>query len=182
MYCLYNNVGKPLEKETCLMKPLAGKVALVAGATRGAGRAIAIELGAAGATVYATGRTTRAQVSEYGACRRSRGAPLERAVALQRPACPSLRLHRSGRLAAGLLAIHCRKCWMRASRRMRKDIGSRAARLASTGGRGSLRPSRRKLPRHNGRSCLPDAAGTAGPNVAFPTTDRPFSMTFRLFV
>lgn len=48
------------------MKPLAGKVALVAGATRGAGRAIAIELGAAGATVYATGRTTRAQVSEYG--------------------------------------------------------------------------------------------------------------------
>lgn len=48
------------------MKPLAGKVALVAGATRGAGRAIAIELGAAGATVYVTGRTTRTQVSEYG--------------------------------------------------------------------------------------------------------------------
>ena len=40
-------------------QPLAGRVALVAGATRGAGRAIAIELGAAGATVYATGRTTR---------------------------------------------------------------------------------------------------------------------------
>ena len=40
-------------------QPLAGHVALVAGATRGAGRAIAIELGAAGATVYATGRTTR---------------------------------------------------------------------------------------------------------------------------
>jgi NAD(P)-dependent dehydrogenase (short-subunit alcohol dehydrogenase family) len=31
---------------------LAGKVALVAGATRGAGRGIAVELGAAGATVY----------------------------------------------------------------------------------------------------------------------------------
>jgi NAD(P)-dependent dehydrogenase (short-subunit alcohol dehydrogenase family) len=45
-------------------KPLAGKVALVAGATRGAGRGIAVELGAAGATVYATGRTTRAQRSE----------------------------------------------------------------------------------------------------------------------
>jgi NAD(P)-dependent dehydrogenase (short-subunit alcohol dehydrogenase family) len=45
---------------------LEGKVALVAGATRGAGRGIAIELGAAGATVYATGRTTRAQRSEYG--------------------------------------------------------------------------------------------------------------------
>jgi NAD(P)-dependent dehydrogenase (short-subunit alcohol dehydrogenase family) len=44
---------------------LAGKVALVAGATRGAGRGIAIELGAAGATVYVTGRTTRTQQSEY---------------------------------------------------------------------------------------------------------------------
>lgn len=47
------------------MKPLNGKVALVAGATRGAGRGIAIELGAAGATVYLTGRTTRTQRSEY---------------------------------------------------------------------------------------------------------------------
>src|SRR5262245_43648930 len=45
-------------------RPLAGKVALVAGATRGAGRGIAVELGAAGATVYATGRTTRTQRSE----------------------------------------------------------------------------------------------------------------------
>jgi NAD(P)-dependent dehydrogenase (short-subunit alcohol dehydrogenase family) len=44
---------------------LEGKVALVAGATRGAGRGIAVELGAAGATVYLTGRTTRAQQSEY---------------------------------------------------------------------------------------------------------------------
>jgi NAD(P)-dependent dehydrogenase (short-subunit alcohol dehydrogenase family) len=43
---------------------LAGKVALVAGATRGAGRGIAVELGAAGATVYATGRSTRSQPSE----------------------------------------------------------------------------------------------------------------------
>ena len=44
---------------------LKGNVALVAGATRGAGRGIAVELGAAGATVYCTGRTTRAQRSEY---------------------------------------------------------------------------------------------------------------------
>ena len=44
---------------------LEGKVALVAGATRGAGRGIAVELGAAGATVYVTGRTTRIQQSEY---------------------------------------------------------------------------------------------------------------------
>ncbi|MBN9058448.1 SDR family oxidoreductase [Kaistia sp. MMO-174] len=44
---------------------LTGKVALVAGATRGAGRGIAAELGAAGATVYVTGRTTRDRLSEY---------------------------------------------------------------------------------------------------------------------
>ncbi len=44
---------------------LEGKVALVAGATRGAGRGIAVELGAAGATVYVTGRTTREKQSEY---------------------------------------------------------------------------------------------------------------------
>jgi NAD(P)-dependent dehydrogenase (short-subunit alcohol dehydrogenase family) len=45
-------------------KPLEGKIALVAGATRGAGRGIAVELGAAGATVYCTGRTTRVSRSE----------------------------------------------------------------------------------------------------------------------
>jgi NAD(P)-dependent dehydrogenase (short-subunit alcohol dehydrogenase family) len=50
---------------TSTEKPLAGRVALVAGATRGAGRGIAVELGAAGATVYASGRTTRERRSEY---------------------------------------------------------------------------------------------------------------------
>ncbi|MFJ2900687.1 SDR family oxidoreductase [Streptomyces sp. NPDC087218] len=44
---------------------LEGKIALVAGATRGAGRGIAVQLGAAGATVYVTGRTTRERRSEY---------------------------------------------------------------------------------------------------------------------
>jgi NAD(P)-dependent dehydrogenase (short-subunit alcohol dehydrogenase family) len=44
-------------------KPLKGKVALVAGATRGAGRGIAVELGAAGATVYCTGRSVRGQTT-----------------------------------------------------------------------------------------------------------------------
>ncbi|MET9901172.1 SDR family oxidoreductase [Streptomyces sp. NPDC006446] len=44
---------------------LRDKVALVAGATRGAGRGIAVELGAAGATVYVTGRSTRERRSEY---------------------------------------------------------------------------------------------------------------------
>ena len=43
---------------------LAGKVALVAGATRGAGRGIAVQLGAAGATVYVTGRSSGSQRSE----------------------------------------------------------------------------------------------------------------------
>lgn len=43
----------------------AGRVALVAGATRGAGRGIAVELGAIGATVYVTGRSTRQRRSEY---------------------------------------------------------------------------------------------------------------------
>jgi NAD(P)-dependent dehydrogenase (short-subunit alcohol dehydrogenase family) len=40
-------------------------VALVAGATRGAGRGTAVALGEAGATVYCTGRTTRERRSEY---------------------------------------------------------------------------------------------------------------------
>jgi NAD(P)-dependent dehydrogenase (short-subunit alcohol dehydrogenase family) len=44
---------------------LEGRVALVAGGTRGAGRGIAVELGAAGATVYVTGRSTRGGRSEY---------------------------------------------------------------------------------------------------------------------
>ena len=42
------------------MKALQGKVALVAGATRGAGRGIAIELAEAGAITYVTGRSTKA--------------------------------------------------------------------------------------------------------------------------
>jgi NAD(P)-dependent dehydrogenase (short-subunit alcohol dehydrogenase family) len=45
--------------------PLTGKVALVAGATRGGGRGTAVALGEAGATVYCTGRTTRERRSEY---------------------------------------------------------------------------------------------------------------------
>lgn len=48
------------------MKPLEGKVAVVAGATRGAGRGIACMLGEAGATVYCTGRSVRGHPSPYG--------------------------------------------------------------------------------------------------------------------
>ncbi len=46
-------------EEQVVQRPLQGKVALVAGATRGAGRAIAVELCRAGAFVYATGRSSR---------------------------------------------------------------------------------------------------------------------------
>jgi NAD(P)-dependent dehydrogenase (short-subunit alcohol dehydrogenase family) len=47
------------------VQPLKNKIAIVVGGTRGAGRGIAVELGAAGATVYVTGRSTRTQRSEY---------------------------------------------------------------------------------------------------------------------
>jgi NAD(P)-dependent dehydrogenase (short-subunit alcohol dehydrogenase family) len=48
------------------MKPLEGQVAVVAGATRGAGRGIARGLGEAGATVYCTGRSVSGRPSPYG--------------------------------------------------------------------------------------------------------------------
>src|SRR3954465_626697 len=48
-----------------MTRSLEGRVALVAGATRGAGRGAGVALGEAGATVYCTGRTTRLQRSEY---------------------------------------------------------------------------------------------------------------------
>jgi NAD(P)-dependent dehydrogenase (short-subunit alcohol dehydrogenase family) len=47
-------------------QPLSGSVAVVAGATRGAGRGIARALGEAGAFVYCTGRSIRGDLSPYG--------------------------------------------------------------------------------------------------------------------
>jgi NAD(P)-dependent dehydrogenase (short-subunit alcohol dehydrogenase family) len=55
---------KDITMEITMETSLAGKVALVAGATRGAGRGIAVQLGAAGAIVYVTGRTSRSKRSE----------------------------------------------------------------------------------------------------------------------
>jgi NAD(P)-dependent dehydrogenase (short-subunit alcohol dehydrogenase family) len=52
-------------RSTPQARRLDGKVALVTGATRGAGRGTAVALGEAGATVYCTGRSTRGRRSEY---------------------------------------------------------------------------------------------------------------------
>src|SRR5713101_3736631 len=57
MAAVQKKVPKQLPK-----KVLQGKIALVAGATRGAGRGIAIALGEAGATVYCTGRSSRKRI------------------------------------------------------------------------------------------------------------------------
>ena len=48
------------------MKSLEGRVAVVAGATRGAGRGIACMLGEAGAVVYCTGRNSRSRPNTEG--------------------------------------------------------------------------------------------------------------------
>lgn len=48
----------------CMGTKPAGRVALVAGGTRGAGRGIAVQLGAVGATVYVSGRTSGSMRSE----------------------------------------------------------------------------------------------------------------------
>ena len=54
-------------QEQAQKQTLPGCVAVVTGASRGAGRGIAVELGAAGATVYVTGRSTREQpATTYG--------------------------------------------------------------------------------------------------------------------
>jgi dehydrogenase/reductase SDR family member 1 len=51
---------------TSKILPLAGKIALVTGATRGIGKGIALQLGEAGATVYITGRTLKARPGNPG--------------------------------------------------------------------------------------------------------------------
>ena len=57
--------GANMNRKTSSPKPLAGRVALVAGATRGAGRGIARGLAEAGAIVYCTGRSVTGKPSAY---------------------------------------------------------------------------------------------------------------------
>jgi len=62
-------------EEQGMARQLANRIAVVAGATRGAGRGIAAELGEAGATVYVTGRSTR-----------ERRSPMDRAETIEETA------------------------------------------------------------------------------------------------
>src|SRR3954469_1682035 len=61
--CGWRRDSRPMARG--IRKPLTGRVAIVAGATRGAGRGIARALGKAGATVYCTGRSTTGKPSAY---------------------------------------------------------------------------------------------------------------------
>ena len=69
-------------------KPLAGQVALVAGATRGAGRGIATMLGAAGAVVYCSGRSTRDHAATPDVSRKRSRRPPSGSPPLAGPGSP----------------------------------------------------------------------------------------------
>ncbi|GAA3401582.1 SDR family oxidoreductase [Paenibacillus hodogayensis] len=61
-----NNGQRASETDTSASKPLAGRVAVVTGATRGGGRGVAVMLGEAGATVYVTGRSVKGRPATEG--------------------------------------------------------------------------------------------------------------------
>lgn len=93
-----------------MTRPLAGQVALVAGATRGAGRAIALELALAGATVYATGRSSRQRPAAEGGER----DPFDLARRPETIEETAERIGRAGGTAIGLCVDHSRETEVRA--------------------------------------------------------------------
>ena len=74
----YRFSATPTQEVTTMNDELSGRVAVVAGATRGAGRAVAVELARAGAFVYATGRSSRVTGPSDMARRRFESAPKPR--------------------------------------------------------------------------------------------------------
>src|SRR5258706_10605338 len=92
-------------------RPLTGRVALVAGATRGAGRGIARALGEAGAIVYCTGRSAKGQPKGM-----DRPETLDETVAL---------IGEAGGRAVGLRVDHTRE----------EEVARLAARIRNEAGR-----------------------------------------------
>src|SRR5271168_879847 len=80
--------NRPILPWRCSMAPdpsfqpsdLRGRVALVAGATRGVGRGVAIALGEAGATVYCTGRSARTKIAPHSGAPRPASAQANNAL------------------------------------------------------------------------------------------------------
>ena len=89
-----------------MSQALRGKVALVAGATRGAGRGIAVELGAAGATVYVTGAPPARNVPNTTVPKRSK----------RRPSWCNTRAATASRCKSIIWSRRGYKRWWRASR------------------------------------------------------------------
>ena len=165
---------------------LEGTVALVAGATRGAGRGIACELGAAGATVYVTGRTTRERRSEYGRPETIEEtaelvtAPGGRGIAVQRR--PSRSPTRSARWSsASAPSRGVSTSWSTTSGAARSSSSgtSRSGSTISTNGLRMLRLAHRHAPDHGAlRAAAADPNGRAGcwsrsptaPPTTMPTT------------
>ena len=107
------------------MQPLRGKVAVVAGATRGAGRGIATALGAAGAIVYCSGRSTRAAGATPGSARDHRRDGRDRDTRGRAGHRPPHGSHRRGR---GRGPVRARPCGARPARHPRqRRLGRRRA-------------------------------------------------------
>ena len=136
---------------TNIPKNLSGRVAVVAGGTRGAGRGVAVELGAAGATVYLTGRTTSVERSPMARDNRGDGSPRRRSRRDRHPGTRRPRRHRSGASPD------------RPHRRRRRSLGHPRQR----------RLGRRPSPsgtRRSGSTTSPTASRSATPSIPTSST------------